>query len=239
MTDITWEDTIGDLILYNYVSCVHASFPGVLFISVGSGRGYHEADLMECIRDLEIICVDPNPTSWTKEIAQKKGIEPKYRTVDDLLLDRPELKGNCHLLLIWPYVDKTTYDIAAIKSLNPITVVSIHDASGRSGGTAYLAWVKMVQTLNETRKKLLSDDLVLWKDLLPESEYIQVARCVTTVQMKFRNKHIMDRFYDQIVILVRNDMKSKMDTDEVETGEKTKIYDYATHLLIKEEEKKE
>jgi hypothetical protein len=104
-------------------------------ISVGSGSGYVEHTL-GC--DDRIICIDPQP-KWYGN--QDVVLEPKYPFVRDLIMDRPEIVGECHLMLVWPTPGNVTYDIRAIRDLKPRMVTIIYDSSGSAGGSPLIAWL--------------------------------------------------------------------------------------------------
>lgn len=118
-------------------------------VSVGSGIGWFEK-LMETKYDMNIICVDPHPTSnYNKSIfenATKSDLPmhmPDFRTCDDLLLAKPDLIGNCKLLLIYPTPDGggQDYDFSAIQQIQPSSIFLLVDVSGSAGGEKLLTYL--------------------------------------------------------------------------------------------------
>ena len=103
-------------------------------ISVGSGDAQVEYQFIRK-HYCPIICVDPKPDEFTQG---RIYVEPEYDYVSNLIKDKPELVGNCHLLLIWPYPNESTYDVEAIKALDPVSFILIYESTGSSGGTQLL-----------------------------------------------------------------------------------------------------
>jgi hypothetical protein len=112
-------------------------------ISVGSGTAYFEF-LINTIFQREIICVDPDPTSYTPaplrnntKIPNTVFIPPKFHTVNDLL---PKNKyKDCLLLLNWPNPMRkedtiyNPYDFNAIIKLKPIGFFIVYEITNCSG----------------------------------------------------------------------------------------------------------
>lgn len=100
-------------------------------VSVGCGSGKYEKMLDP---DERIICVDPNPLYYREEKEQRKI---NYKYTKELITDKPDIIGNCSLMLIWPFAcldDRSEgYDIDTITQLKPIKLMIIYDATGFSG----------------------------------------------------------------------------------------------------------
>lgn len=106
-------------------------------ISVGSGYADTEFAFMERNKK-EIICVDPYPLSHGS--FGDVLVTPKYSYVDELIKNEPDVIGNCHLLLIWPCPNDSTYDVEAIEKLKPLSIIIIYDPSGSGGGSEFLKY---------------------------------------------------------------------------------------------------
>ena len=107
-------------------------------VSVGSGNG--------CVESLVpgIICVDPVPDSYLGPPIYQ---QPDYDTVRDLLIAKPEIKGNCVLFLNWCDPDDSTYDFDAVVALQPIAVLCIIETfvgeNGCAGGERFHKWLQI------------------------------------------------------------------------------------------------
>jgi hypothetical protein len=106
-------------------------------ISVGSGHADTEFSFMERNKK-EIICIDPSPFSHGR--FGSVLVNPKYDYVDELIKNEPDVVGNCHLLLIWPLPNESTYDIEAVEKLKPLSLVIIYEPTGSSGGSEFLKY---------------------------------------------------------------------------------------------------
>lgn len=104
-------------------------------VSVGSGRGSIEYQL-----NPSIICVDPAPTSFQKELVTGVETPPSAATVKNLLEKEEyrKLVGHCNLFLNYPDPnEKGRYDWDAILALRPQRILLVCDLSG-GGGSDYL-----------------------------------------------------------------------------------------------------
>lgn len=95
-------------------------FPEIRFISVGSGNGKIEHQIL-LKTGIDIICVDPNPMSWCKDKTLYKA--PEYSYIQEL---NESFIGNCILFINWstPLTDGN-YDIDAIEFLQPVSIITV------------------------------------------------------------------------------------------------------------------
>jgi len=109
-------------------------------VEVGSGNGKIAHWLMNYghIHPDNMICVDPNPSVYTKD--KKVLVAPKYSNVKELLAEREEkeeqsIVGNCGLLIIRPETDYVNpcYVIEALEKLSPKIALIIYRADGGDG----------------------------------------------------------------------------------------------------------
>jgi hypothetical protein len=116
------------------------SFSKYPIVSVGSGNGeleYHLSQRKEFANN-KFYCVDPSPESYDTYNPHAM-MTPDYPYVADLIKHRPELVGNCTLLLAWADPCKN-YDMEAIQLLKPISIVAIAENSGVAGGQLFHEW---------------------------------------------------------------------------------------------------
>lgn len=138
-------NALGLPLLIRYFNTVSLEKEGQqVWISVGSGRGSIEALIAERC-GLDFICVDPYPNCWQKEVEGVTTVEPSFPTVEALITERPELKGNCNLFLNWtPPGDR--FDCEALKLLEPNLVMSIIESGGGSGSLEFIRWLRPLLT---------------------------------------------------------------------------------------------
>lgn len=113
------------------------------FVSVGSGRG----ELEKCFVDsgMHIVCVDPDPNSFS-DIITGDGLAPSYAKCEDYIKANPNVIGNVGLMLIWP--PPTTdahFDLDAIGKLYPSVLVILYekwDDSGAAGSRMLHKWIR-------------------------------------------------------------------------------------------------
>lgn len=151
------------------------SFPNTLpIISVGSGNAYFEF-LISHMHKREITCVDPNPRSFIINPRNSSHhhvfIEPKFSTVDQLILSKNHNHyNNCLLILNWPnpqnHNEEQMYDFDAIIKLKPNGIFIIYDSGGVSGS------VKMIKLL-DSRTNTISFNKELSYKLLKKEEHFQ------------------------------------------------------------------
>src|SRR6266496_6864586 len=127
-------------------------------ISVGCGNGQYEYSISENNLNLKnkLILVDPNPESFRKYPADSKYLKTNYKSVSDLIKDKPNVINNCVLLLIWPYSndqlilnpkEDVNYDIESVKNLNPNSIICLYDTpqtmpNGSSGSNELICFIR-------------------------------------------------------------------------------------------------
>jgi len=98
-------------------------------ISVGCGNGVYEyeATRHDPILRSKLILVDPNPESYELWPTGDQGfLKPAYATVNELIKKKPEVIGNCILLLIW--IDMAErFDFEAFETLKPLSCVCMNE----------------------------------------------------------------------------------------------------------------
>jgi hypothetical protein len=102
-------------------------------ISVGSGNGKPEKYLKNNGYP-NIICIEPK--IFSHNVEKIIHIKPDYNTVDEIILEKQLLIGNCSLMIIWPsgeYTEDCGYDIDAIKKLKPNRILVLYENTGYSG----------------------------------------------------------------------------------------------------------
>lgn len=122
-------------------------------VSVGSGNAHLEA----LIRDkfsADVICIDPNPAAFNRMQTPPIpiAIQPHFPLVSDLILEktrsqkRPELVGDCTVLLNWCEPNCSVYDYEAIVALKPLAFLTIFEEfmgeRGAAGGDAFFKLVR-------------------------------------------------------------------------------------------------
>jgi hypothetical protein len=141
-------------------------------VSIGSSSCEHEIQL-EKLSGRKIICVDPNPGEFASDSPVQETRQPDYATAEDYAKANPKAIGNCHLLLIWPEPNFSTYDVMAINLLKPKSVILVYESTGSSGGVTLRLWVEKIGgpgEMNEYEKKTAEDDQ------LPSLEYKIIGR---------------------------------------------------------------
>jgi len=101
-------------------------------VSVGSGMGLDE-ELMIKKYKCNIILVDPTKDNEDKYRDVKMARRPDFKNVKELMKAKPELKGNCVVMLLYPLPDFAMYDIFSIYDLSPKEVVIMYNPFGASG----------------------------------------------------------------------------------------------------------
>jgi hypothetical protein len=130
--------TIGHDELLNHLKIFCLQYPNCAIVSVGSGIGCLEL-LAERKISREIICIDPDPLSYStvKTVVKK----PNFPITDELIKFVPSIIRNCIVILSWPLPNKSTYDYEAIEKLQPIAFFTIvetfHGANGAAGGEKF------------------------------------------------------------------------------------------------------
>jgi hypothetical protein len=129
------------------LASVVGAFPGVPVVSVGSGPGILERTIDECIT------VDPAPP---------EGVVVTASTVDELLAVRPELVGECVLLLVWCLPNDSTYDWDAVQSLRPKAILTLleqfDDSYGAAGGSKFHEFLKQPTGYRQVHRTGIEDE---------------------------------------------------------------------------------
>ena len=107
-------------------------------ISVGSGNGVYEYEITKNNQKLKdkMILIDPNPESFEK-YPTKDFLKINYNTVNDLILNKPEVINNCVLLLCWtpptqyPFAsnidDTIGFDFKSVELLKPQSIICLYE----------------------------------------------------------------------------------------------------------------
>lgn len=128
--------------------CALAISLSLPIVSVGIGNGGLECFLLSLSPALILYGVDPSPNKgfaeMPAEVYRRLGLKPIAATVAKLLGQKPELVGNCLLLLNWcePMIPESgPYDLEAIKLLKPRVFVTVIERIGAAGSFAFLAFL--------------------------------------------------------------------------------------------------
>lgn len=176
-------------------------------VSVGSGKCGLEVYLEEKF-DRKILCIDPDPGSYLNDDKRfPKTRDPDYPLVDDLIRDREELIGNCNVILNWPSPNNQgdSFDILAIKALNPKMIFLLFEESGSSGSPDLINWIwgKVEGCEPKGNVPGLSAFIMKMYDLdltkCPDEKYRMSSRYTHTMKTK------SDRFHYKYLILSRED----------------------------------
>ncbi len=144
-------------------------------VSVGCGSGIYESEICRIVEGFKdkLILVDPDPTSFSKEIVP--GMKPHYKHVLDLIKSNPKVVSNCVLLLIWPYAQhyvlpspyvnssgetvdlRIDYDIEAVNLLKPCSIICLYEKpdSMPNGASASDGMVKLLYNPERYDYKLM------------------------------------------------------------------------------------
>ena len=115
---------LGSDLIASYVKKISNFYP---WISVGSSDGAVEY-VVGKKAGVDFICIDPDPLLYS--FNQTIHVKPSYQRVNNLILDHPELKNNCNLLIVRSYpaaldeIEKA-YDIDAIVKLLPVNILIV------------------------------------------------------------------------------------------------------------------
>lgn len=118
-----------------YFQYVKDAYPGMPIISIGSGNGKLEKDLMDDL-DIHILCIDQNPLSWS--CVKTLYVRPVYDSVQEMLDDELVINDKnkkCIVFLNWSTISDT-YDIKAIKLLKPVHLIVITETGLYRGASS-------------------------------------------------------------------------------------------------------
>lgn len=146
-------------------------------VSVGSGMGLLEK-YIETEHKKPVICVDPTTGKRDKYTKVTRVRKPDFPNVVELLKMKPELIGNCHLLLIYPLTDYVTYDICAICDLKPVYVTLLYGPASKSGSFSLVRFLRKCGVKNVT-SKLKTEISWITNGFIPQSQdFKEVYTCV-------------------------------------------------------------
>jgi len=74
----------------------------------------------------KLILIDPDPESFEPYPKKKGYLKPDFPYVSNLIEKRPDVVGNCVLLLIWPEPE-ALYDFEAVMYLKPLSILILYE----------------------------------------------------------------------------------------------------------------
>ena len=163
-------------------------------ISVGSGTAYFEF-LINRIFRRDIVCVDPEPTSYTPlrdknntKIPNTVFISPKFNYVNNLLSAKKY--KDCLLLLNWPapmvkeQKQYDPYDFNAIIKLKPIGFFVVYETTNCSGSDVFATVLSGSSNSNIVKFKISEEEEISYK-LLEDIQKKETPK--VKVILEFRN----------------------------------------------------
>lgn len=130
--------SFGEKEVVNIIKSVYEAYDCKFpIVSVGSGTGDLEYLFSESTGYPEIMCIDPDPTSF---LGKYIFIQPKYKYVKDMIKSEPSMVGNCILLLNWCEPNDSLYDYEAVMLCKPVAILTIierYNKSGVAGGNKF------------------------------------------------------------------------------------------------------
>ena len=158
-------------------------------ISIGSGQGIIEG-FMSYMTGVDIICIDPNPSSYQKipeqDLTHSRATSvvgrmrklPLFRNIKHYIDSGEELQ-NITLIINWPSPGQIVpWDINAIKSLKPKNIVVLFDMFGVAGSYELTTWLstfdeiytpierEIHKSLNMSNTSKHSDDTYYMNDFI-------------------------------------------------------------------------
>ena len=182
-------------------------------ISFGSGKCELEIHLEKSNdnNNEKIICVDPNPGSFSNDRFFVEKRKPDYPLVQDLVESKPDIVGNCNLMLIWPSPNEIggSYDIKAVKDLNPKSVLIVFESTGSSGSPSLLNMIEKIDTKDSDNNFVVGESRefsMFGLDLSDTDTKIELETKYVAIRC-YRKKtvHPNDVFYHKYLILLRED----------------------------------
>ena len=180
----SWYDELG----YDFIVKCLSKLDDSPIVSIGSGTCGHEINLEKLI-NRKIICVDPEG-KFSSDGPIKEERKPDFATAKDYLAANPD--GSCHMLIIWPDPNFSTYDVEAIQLLKPKTITIVYESTGGSGGATLSTWLESIGG-----PKAGWDDNNAAKNLYPEIKY----KIVDMLEKPFKTKSVLDSYNHAVVHL--------------------------------------
>jgi hypothetical protein len=196
------------------------------WVSIGSGTGEVEYNLAKELDGTEtkIICVDPAPESRRRFPKNGNFVAPEYDTAESLTKERKDLINECGMLLVWPEPagkkdgddsNYLTYDVDAIRLLNPKVVLLIYETFGGSGSEVMHAWLDCFhpdKPKNFFQKQFSeSASYGLLEKAFPTSKY--QVKAFRVVQKMSENALFRDVARHEMCLLLRSDVSSDAGDD--------------------------
>jgi hypothetical protein len=195
--------------VFNYLNATKRTV-----VSVGCGNGVYEKRLRNA--GLDVILVDPKPESWVSyPVDENTYLKPDYSYVRDLVENMPEIVGNCTLFLCWPSPNGSTYDIEAVKLLNPLFVVTFYETIGGAGGEIFHSWLSTTGApceispcgkFGETKKSLFFKEFHLYPKYNIPHKYICIKEYIVC-KYSTRIKHAINTAH-ALILIQRCDISS-------------------------------
>lgn len=128
---------IGQRLFMEYINKLDKSLP---LIDLGSGNGFITSYLIN--NKLNVIPVDPIILSNYFPSIDNILFRPLYETVKQMIIDKPNIVGNCNLLLNWCNPSNNSYDYEAIKLLDPKNIIVITELTGGANSPLFHTWLR-------------------------------------------------------------------------------------------------
>lgn len=162
-------------------------------ISIGSGQGIIEG-FMHYMTGVNIICIDPNPSSYQKipeqdlthsrvaSVVGRMRTLPLFRNIKHYIDSSEELQ-NITLMINWPSPGQIVpWDINAIKLLKPKNIVVLFDMFGVAGSYELTTWLSTFDEIytpieREIHKSLNMSNCDEFVDSYYMNEFIKGHTC--------------------------------------------------------------
>lgn len=181
----------------DYLSVACATYKGSKIVSVGSGTGCLEYTLKNEYK-FDIICVDPDPESFSTYLGSGKGLKPNFDLVSSLIKKDESTVGNCILLIIWPwYTDvNDDYDYQAIIDLKPNAILIQYEHPDKfskslrsgSGGKKLLKWIP-----TQEEYKVIGTYSIMIESGIDYTDYTLSLFSKKDIKGKFKNRFLLGR----------------------------------------------
>jgi hypothetical protein len=141
-----------------------SNYKNLPLVSIGSGNGLFEKLILKKNESTQIICIDPNPKSYSKIDVQ---LNPDYSYDIQLTTEKPDIINNCVLLLNWCCPNNSSYDYDAIINIKPVAFICIYEtfmgSNGAAGGERFYGYIR-----NTKNYKLIHSTIGMDSGLLIE-----------------------------------------------------------------------